>query len=362
MVLSKLTVSGNAHFGDAYDATGYGQVQITRPASQGNTHNLAFVRSATSVAGLGFLNNSSTIGLINGGNNTVTTGLFIDTSGRIGIGTNAPDSDSLVQMVATGAVSLYMSGTLASDIGGLGIGINSILFLQNSFAPAAGSLVSAAIYNNSQFNIPTTKTTGLATSHYIENLFGSHAGTITTYAGIYITTTGTIGGGGTITTAYGIYVKTPLAGTNNYCAYFQGKVGIGTATPAYITEISTATASDGLKISQTGTGEVWFKMGRTAGTTTEWGIVLSSGSSDINFYNSTSTKTSLTLSASGNAVAGPSGALATTATDGFMYISTCSGTPTGTPTSYSGKVAMFYDTSTDKFYIYNGAWRGVVIT
>lgn len=50
-------------------------------------------------------------------------------------------------------------------------------------------------------------------------------------------------------------------------------------------------------------------------------------------------------------------AIATNATDGFIYIITCAGTPTGTPTSFIGRVPMVYDTSNDKLYIYNGTWK-----
>jgi len=68
--------------------------------------------------------------------------------------------------------------------------------------------------------------------------------------------------------------------------------------------------------------------------------------------------TKLYVTSKGNTVLGETAALATNATDGFTYIPTCAGTPTGTPTSYTGKVAMVYDTTNNKFYIYNSGWKG----
>lgn len=50
-------------------------------------------------------------------------------------------------------------------------------------------------------------------------------------------------------------------------------------------------------------------------------------------------------------------ALATSATDGFTYIPTCAGTPTGTPTAKTGTVPFVYDTTNNKLYVYNGAWK-----
>lgn len=64
----------------------------------------------------------------------------------------------------------------------------------------------------------------------------------------------------------------------------------------------------------------------------------------------------LTLDALGN-VALNAGAIATSATSGFMYISTCAGTPTGTPKTFTGDCPMVYDTTNNKLYIYNGSWR-----
>ncbi len=56
------------------------------------------------------------------------------------------------------------------------------------------------------------------------------------------------------------------------------------------------------------------------------------------------------------------GAVATTATNGFLYIPTCAGTPTGTPTSYSGRVPIVFDSTNNKLCIYNGAWKTVTLT
>ena len=51
-------------------------------------------------------------------------------------------------------------------------------------------------------------------------------------------------------------------------------------------------------------------------------------------------------------------ALATSATDNFLYIPTCAGTPTGTPTTQTGTSPFLYDTTNDKLYIYSGGWKG----
>ncbi len=64
------------------------------------------------------------------------------------------------------------------------------------------------------------------------------------------------------------------------------------------------------------------------------------------------------ITSTGNVVAGGSVALATTATDGFLYVPTCAGTPTGTPTAITGMAPIVVDTTNNKMYFYSGgAWR-----
>lgn len=51
------------------------------------------------------------------------------------------------------------------------------------------------------------------------------------------------------------------------------------------------------------------------------------------------------------------GALATNATDGFIYLPTCAGTPTGVPTTFTGTVPIVYDTTGGKLYTrVGGSW------
>jgi hypothetical protein len=64
------------------------------------------------------------------------------------------------------------------------------------------------------------------------------------------------------------------------------------------------------------------------------------------------------ISADGDVRVGSS--LTTGATNGFLRIPTCAGTPTGVPAGGTG--SMVYDTTNNKLYIYNGGWKGATHT
>jgi hypothetical protein len=50
--------------------------------------------------------------------------------------------------------------------------------------------------------------------------------------------------------------------------------------------------------------------------------------------------------------------VATNATDGFLYVPTCAGTPTGTPVGYGGAAPIVIDSTNHKLYFYSGGtWR-----
>jgi hypothetical protein len=63
------------------------------------------------------------------------------------------------------------------------------------------------------------------------------------------------------------------------------------------------------------------------------------------------------IPAAGGMVVGTA-ALATNATNGFLYVPTCAGTPTGTPTTQTGTAPIVVDTTNNKLYFYSGGqWR-----
>lgn len=84
--------------------------------------------------------------------------------------------------------------------------------------------------------------------------------------------------------------------------------------------------------------------------------------SGIQFYLDPSQAADTVITAShqftvaGNVVFGKA-ALATNATDGFVYMLSCAGPPTGTPTAFTGRVPWVYDSTNNKIYVYNSGWK-----
>lgn len=69
---------------------------------------------------------------------------------------------------------------------------------------------------------------------------------------------------------------------------------------------------------------------------------------------------SVTTTHSGTVVCGDQAALTTTATNGFLYIPTCPGIPTGVPTAITGKVPLVFDSTNGNLYIHSGGSWSIV--
>jgi hypothetical protein len=196
---------------------------------------------------------------------------------------------------------------------------------------------------------------------------------VTTTAAAYTTTSGiglrindaSLGAGSAITTQYGILIDAQTQGGTNWAiqtagvtrSAFVGGVNIGvTTTQTSLLYVSTATTSVNVgSFVQTGATAtaaiVLVKYGATPGA----------GGNGLTIVKSDGTTNVLQVTDKYSMVLG-NAALATNATDGFFYMSSSAGAPSGTPTAFSGRVPIHYDTTNDTLNIYNGSWKPLSFT
>ncbi|MEI9945321.1 MAG: hypothetical protein WDN26_14035 [Chitinophagaceae bacterium] len=88
--------AGNVNTGDAFDATSYGNLQLVRPANQGdNRFHLSFIREGNNVSGMGYAPNSSLLGIWYATSNAGTPLMSFTIDQKVGIGTSDPGSYKL---------------------------------------------------------------------------------------------------------------------------------------------------------------------------------------------------------------------------------------------------------------------------
>ncbi len=228
--------------------------------------------------------------------------------------------------------------------------------------------------------VAVTTATGLnEVSVYGPTITSSSATAVTNAATFYVAAAPVAGGSVTITNAYGIWSD---SGANR----LDGNVLIGGSsttplptTALHVTGSSTVSqdvlnenlnAANGTAnarfrafVGGGSAGDPYYMATVSGGVDWAWGLDNSvTGDpwklcASATLGNAAATDV-LTATTAGSIVLGGNAALATNATDGFTYIPTCAGTPSGTPTAFTGKVAIIWDTTAHKFWVFDTAWKG----
>ncbi len=150
--------------------------------------------------------------------------------------------------------------------------------------------------------------------------------------------------------------------------YGAGSVGMTISATNGFLGANTVTPSDAIHIYGDAKGMIIENTGESDSGITFWDaqdhtqeakILYGAGDNLLKFNNNGNT--ALSVDANRNTIL-YTGALATSATNGFLYITSAGGTPTGVPTSYSGRVPIMYDTAANKLYVYNSGWKGVTLS
>lgn len=259
--------------------------------------------------------------------------LFWDNSNKyLGIGTNAP----VAQITAFGAADLSyapclvnqrLRGTASATSGSSGSGISFQGYYSGTSSAADLAFVAGIKTNAVNGNYDGTLIFGTRTN-------GSGAGTMErarlNSAGFSIGTTGAPNNFNVFSSSYcGFTIHNGNGGVDGQnIDWFQN----GTSWKLRIVNDAYNSSNTAFELIRSGTtivSQTWY----SGATVQAFGI-----------------------DQTANFVIG-SGAIATNATDGFLYITSCAGTPTGVPTAKTGRVPVVYDTTNNKIYVYNGAWK-----
>lgn len=156
----------------------------------------------------------------------------------------------------------------------------------------------------------------------------------------------------TVTAALGAYVSNATGGAMGFSKSRSDTVGTQTVVVSGDT-LGTfyAEGSDGTAFIPA--AKISFAVDGTPGTNDMPGRIVLSTTAD----GAAAVTERMRLDNKGNVIVNTA-AIATNATDGFLYIPTVAGTPTGVPTTYTGRIAMIYDTTNHQFWFYDGGgWK-----
>lgn len=150
-----------------------------------------------------------------------TNGLLVN--GQVAIGDTSANANSKVNIINSNfPYGLFINGTTTAKDGASS---QYAVYLAPTLNPTGGAQNTFGMRIDALHIAPSATTIVSAMGYYIYNNISFNVGTITTAYGMYIDTGSAAAG--TVTNHYGLYVTSPTGGTNKYCAFFGGNVGIG---------------------------------------------------------------------------------------------------------------------------------------
>lgn len=321
---------------------------------------------------------------------TFTQAMTLDTSGRLGIGVTSPTSrltigSGTLTAAAANTSGLYTDASLGLVVltdglfvgarggatrlvlntsGNLGLGVTPSAWQWVAFQTQRSSM-SGGVNDRTELSYNYFRTSGTNTyigsdyaSQYVQ-IGGQHRWNIapsgTAGNAISFTQAMTLDAGGNL----GIGTTSPVAGldVNSSTASIRAAVTNGTF---FLREFGGSAANNTIELSiRSGSGKSGYLTFTEDAVADRWSVGIANGEGSLRFLSGTPTAGTerMRLDANGNVVINTA-AIATTATDGFLYVPSCAGTPTGTPTAYTGRVPIVVDTTNNKLYFYSGGqWR-----
>jgi len=314
-------------------------------------------------------------------------GWRLTSTGNLGIGTSSP---AVKLEVLRGSEGEYLRAG-GDDTGNNGRALRFISSTGGGFigamhtlnAPSSGGIIAFATNSTERMRLDSSGNLGIGTSSpgYPLSVFSTANGVVSVKGGSstnqgaayrveLATGTGTFTAfgdrarifGGTPDALASIFTSAaPLTfdvnGSERARLDSSGNLGIGTSSPSRKLTVNGGSNLGG-SVNSILITDGTFTAG-VASITAESGARIdigTAGANAVHFWANNVER--LRIESNGSIRAGAAAALATTATDGFLYVPTCAGVPTGAPTAISGMAPIVVDTTNNRWYFYSGgAWR-----